>query len=440
MAFNNQPPVRQSMQREDFFRYAAKISSNPLDRVSPKSKAKIETVLSGTNRNQYFVDAHIHAFNHKNIPSGFAMTSFGVPTALMNLIASIFTKRTHKLVKSSPTEIIKSLLDIYYSSLKKKNALTEVFLVQLMMDMQRSITGEIEEDFNRQLNTIIKLRKDFQYSKSDFQFEGKDNLLPFLAVDPHNPEIYSIFISCFSKAINTTTIDGLEGTLPFVGVKIYPSLGYLPYHPTLMDIFEICEKKNIPVITHAGGSRTHLSSGEINLSRRIYDESTGNFEDKWQNRLTDWKTVKPPRTESGNIKDIFLSPETWKKVLYAYPNLKLSIAHLGSSDEWERINTPDRYESPIQTIKLIEKYNNVYCDFSYAFHKVKNLKWLKSQLNENFYLQNKVMYGSDYFLNEVEKGGTGKHLQNVMDEYSNEVYWENIIYKNALRFLFEVNL
>lgn len=53
----------------------------------------------------------------------------------------------------------------------------------------------------------------------------------------------------------------------FFGVKIYPSLGYLPSNPQLMEIFGLCEKKRIPVTAHCSGAIVHTGKGILKISR-----------------------------------------------------------------------------------------------------------------------------------------------------------------------------
>lgn len=188
----------------------------------------------------------MHAFTNKNIPRDFAITSTGISRDLLELASKIFVKRTHHLVNSTPTEIIDDLLSHYQQTLhlQENDSKPELFLVLLMMDMERGITGGVEEDFIGQMKKVLELKNDYQFSYgSDVDnFTGKDHLLPFLAIDPNNPDAFSLFLSAFAKTINDTDMDELEQTTPFVGIKIYPSLGYLPNHPTLMDIFEVCEE------------------------------------------------------------------------------------------------------------------------------------------------------------------------------------------------------
>lgn len=429
---SNNPPVRQSISREDFFKLAEKISNKPLTRISKSSASKIKSVLDGSNTTPFFVDVHMHAFNKKNIPSGFAMTSFGLPSELIDLAAAVFTRKTHQLVNASPEEIISELLSNYNSVLSTHQARPEIFLVLLMMDMQQGITGSIEHDMLDQLRSVLKLKKEFEYTYPlhNDKFTGQHHLLPFLAIDPNNPEAFTTFLSAFSKKVNTTGESELDEDTPFAGIKIYPSLGYLPNHPTLMDIFEICEKKNIPVTAHAGGVRTHTSYNKICLPRRIYNTANGSFRDEWQPEETNLIIGNRKR-----YKEIFLYPEVWEKVLYPYPDLRLNIAHFGSSDEWDNVEDPTKWNSIKQTIDLIKNYNHVYADFSYAFHKKENLKWLFNKIKDITILQNRVMYGSDFYLNEVEKGGTRDHLMNVIG-LINDQYKDKIFYKNAFEFIF----
>lgn len=432
---NNQPPVMQNMHKSIFLDNTSNISNNPLTRISTKTKTIVENVLNETNTLDLFVDVHMHAFNQDHIPADFTMTSMGLPKKLVDLATQVFKKKLHRLVRSSPSEILDDLLRSYNAVLTNvdDNTRPDIFLVLLMMDMERGITGGVKSNFLSQLRSVLQLKKEytFPYPHHNDRFDGRHHLLPFIAIDPNNPDAYSTFLSVFSKKINATEEPELDNTSPFVGVKIYPSLGYLPNHPVLMDIFEICQEKNIPVTTHAGGERTHTSYRKMVLPRSVFNEATQQHEDQYN---VDATNLFPNNNPSH--KEIFLFPETWRKVLNEYPQLKLNIAHCGSSEEWEDVDNPNTWNSIKQTFALIRDFGQVYADFSYSFTKKSNLLWLKRRLDGDTHLNQRIMYGSDFYLNEVEKGSTIDHvltLTKIMPRFE----YENVYYKNAFRFMFE---
>ncbi|MBK7465448.1 MAG: amidohydrolase family protein [Saprospiraceae bacterium] len=431
----NNPPVRQNISREMFFENAKRISANPLTRISNRTRTRVSSILANEGLYDAFVDVHMHAFTNKNIPRDFAITSTGISRDLLELASKIFVKRTHHLVNSTPAEIIDDLLSHYKQTLhlQENDSKPELFLVLLMMDMERGITGGVEEDFIGQMKKVLELKNDYQFSyESDVDnFTGKDHLLPFLAIDPNNPDAFSLFLSAFAKTINDTDMDELEQTTPFVGIKIYPSLGYLPNHPTLMDIFEVCEEKSIPVTAHAGGERTHTSYKVMNLPRSEYDATNDRYIDKWDAPL-----VALEKNRNKYYKPILLYPDRWRPVLDANPELKLNIAHFGSSDEWANNNDPDTWNSLDQTFRLIQDFSSVYADFSYAFAKKKNMQYLKRRIDGDRYLATRVMYGSDFYLNEIMRGTVRDHLNNVLNIMPRPDY-PNIYFSNAIRFMFE---
>lgn len=150
----------------------------------------------------------------------------------------------------------------------------------------------------------------------------------------------------------------------FSGVKVYPPLGFDPWpkereaRKKVECLYEYCSLKRIPVTTHCsdGGFRT------VDLADALE----------------------------------YTSPARWSQVLSRYPGLKLNFAHMGNtgrSTGWNRM-----------IVDLIERYENVYTDFSCR------------GLNESFYLClgrninrmppvsreklfRRILFGSDFMIN-----------------------------------------
>ncbi len=110
-----------------------------------------------------------------------------------------------------------------------------------------------------------------------------DRIVPFYGIDPRRPGAADLF----EKAIKEWNVRG---------IKLHPSVGYLPHERTCYAIYELCTAFDVPVIFHAGPcSYPHLYS---RYTRPIdFDEVATDFPnmgmiiahaagDWWQEALT----------------------------------------------------------------------------------------------------------------------------------------------------------
>jgi predicted TIM-barrel fold metal-dependent hydrolase len=208
-----------------------------------------------------------------------------------------------------------------------------------------------------------------------------DRLLPFVALDPNNPDMELLFEKAFSDEY------------AFFGVKIYPVLGYLPSHPRLMDVFEQCERLGIPVTTHCGGHSTRAVGSVFDLPFRRYD-ATGQPVDDVQTQSFDNENDK------GRF---FNDPAHWKPVLEHFPNLRLNLAHFGGDEEWIRFAASKPDTRVHRIVDLMEHYPNVYADVSFLLHLVEKphlgfLHAFEELAREKELVSCRTLYGSDYYM------------------------------------------
>ncbi|MDA9774227.1 amidohydrolase, partial [Saprospiraceae bacterium] len=212
--------------------------------------------------------------------------------------------------------------------------------------------------------------------------------------------------------------------------KIYTPLGYMPTDPTLMDIFEICEKKNIPVMTHVGGYRTKTEFTNFKVGDREY-KADGSFVDTYTP-----VTIR----DKSNIKNLLIQPMLWKRVLDKFPKLKVCFAHMGDKDEWAnfRKNPQDFNNHVWQTLDLIKnpKYN-AFADISYSFTVKRNVKLVKEWMKDPI-LSKKLLFGSDFYLTEVEKRKTKESFEHLVDQINPATEaWKKLSYENTCNYLFK---
>ncbi len=345
-----------------------------MDRVPQPLKERLE------DPNMIF-DVHAHVFNEKDLPDKFLKLRFDASKVTVDLVALLVgiadkipfvplpdLSRVLNRIRKSEKEHLELTLDAY-----RQCGYEPIFNV-LMMDM-----GGI-------WNIKAKLRsvEEQMIALAQFRDQHPDKVLPFVALDPRtNDNMEELFVKAF-KDHN------------YFGVKIYPSLGYLPSHPRLMNIFEVCEAKSIPVTTHCSSGKTRASSKEIELVWIAYEN--GKQVQKNCRKVFD-------NHKADTYKDFFNGPERWLPVLKAFPKLKLNFAHFGGEGEWEK-HKKAKENTWIPTILDFlknETYPNVYADFSFT-NSFKHYNYtMKEWMQQHDHVRDRVLHGTDYFLTATER-------------------------------------
>ena len=258
----------------------------------------------------------------------------------------------------------------------------------LMMDFQphpgAGIKGKANKTFSEQIEDMQKLTE---------KYPGR--ILPFLAVDPRRPEVLeNFFFPAFESGV-------------FGGVKLYPSLGYLPSHPVLMDLYQICVDKKIPVTVHCG-------TGAVSSSWRYLKNIPGfRYDQKNPAAPAEFSEQTCWFFSSHAFADYFNHPDRWKPVLERFPDLRLNLAHFGSTVEWEKYLNNQDNSWPSRIMDLIYRYPHVYTDISYNISAREQHKLLRELLLRNPRLQERVLFGSDYFM--VVKEG---HFRTILADFT----------------------
>lgn len=378
------PTQNQSTPRERFIKAAEKISPNYEDRLSVKTLEK----LKGGN---LFFDIHAHCFTFQNVPKNFTrLQLIKVPHGFFK---SWLYKFLGKFIKEpdsgifaffsvgayyNSTLITKKLLNNYSNFFKGKNEEKHFIVGMLSMNMEYAISQEIPENHEQQLKDLTKTCQYFDHAK---KLKYTASILPFIGLDPNNKETYNLFLDAFANN---------HFTHPIFGIKIYPTLGFLPSHPTLMDVCEVAEQKQIPITTHCGGAATKTDAHKVDI-KSMQINGVGELE------------LKEEMFE-GSAKDdyveFFNGPDRWLPVLKKFPKLRLNIAHFGSSDQWERYldNNNDPTNHVFQTLKLVEGNENVFADISYTFFDKIALTKIRDLMIAHPIFQKKFLFGSDFYM------------------------------------------
>lgn len=405
----------QNMTRDKFFERVQGLSDDYQSRLHPVVKKRLE--------GDVFFDVHAHCFNVDQVPSNFLQKRIQIPYKLLrNVVVRGLTKAfsfirpvsmLSKIVYRRPTMIARTLVNCYHDVFKNNQERDRhVVVVMLSMNMDHGIQGDKHKNFRHQLASLGKVGNHFIDHRKGRKANG--SILPYVAIDPNREDAYEVFLNAFETNSFGKNIYGY----PFFGVKLYPSLGYLPSHPILMDIFKVCSEKNIPVLTHCGGISTRTDALKVQIKGL---DQQGNPIDTYHSFDLAQK--------GDDYEPYFLMPDLWRPVLDQYPNLRLNIAHLGSNKQWKEFLTftnPDdpkiKHNFVYQTLQIIQEYKEVYADISYSLaednnlHKIKALMDAQDQIanhpNPTYQIIDKLMFGSDYYLMFMEQ-----HINGAMNDF-----------------------
>lgn len=174
-------------------------------------------------------------------------------------------------------------------------------LVALMMDIVA--TPEPERD---RRNFLAQVK-----GTSEAALARPGRIFPFIAVNPNRSDHFAVM----RRAIETSG---------FVGVKLYPSLGYEMTTSAMDAVLDYCDSEDVPIVVHT---------------------TAGGF------------SKSPQAAEFSN-------PRAWLPLLEKRPGLRVSFAHCGG---WGGLCAQDVAQVPWwnDVLTMIKARDNVYGDLSY---------------------------------------------------------------------------
>ena len=350
------------------------------------------------------IDCHCHIFNNDCVPiAGMLASRFGIAigkraSRLIDDIKSgnsIGSWRDDLTDLSFDMQSIRSLFDF-----QEKDNLRFIlehidnflaFLKIGIMDIPRILEGMVQNASG--IDVWVPLMMDMSHAyhpyrqpvcsfesqrkiMSQLTLDARGRIMPFYAFDPRSgpPDP----VETLQEAIET------QG---FVGVKLYPPLGFKPMgnddpaiEHALMRLYEYCcqnTKAPIPITSHcswAAGVYSNERVPGINNIRTYYRDMAG--------------------------------PSHWEKALKRFPSLKLNLAHFGGLGEWEamaRGDTPHKnWVDPVTA--LIKHYDNVYTDFSYNGIPTTDLAdaYRNIVLEKTRGIEQKLLLGSDWYMSRMQ--------------------------------------
>ncbi|MBW2974682.1 amidohydrolase [Candidatus Woesearchaeota archaeon] len=305
-----------------------------------------------------FVNVHCHMLNFKFIPDEFFKTRAPIRERLLRshtlawlarLINFITPFRKYNRLHELLALYRKDIFEVA-AHLKKEMEDAGIKLsVPLMMDLEyASFQKKPEIPYRHQIELVSRIA---------LEYPGE--IMPFVMVDPRRDRASDM------------TITALE-EFGFLGVKMYPPLGYHPYHKAFFNepsvnrelkaIYSYCQDNDIPITVHCSSGGAY--SNELMRCEQVRKEIT--------------------------------HPLNWRKVLQDFPGLNLNLAHFGG----DFMDIGDKGSWSYEIMKMMSDFKHVFADLSYHDEALKKgskeyFKLLNSVIKKPG-IRNRVLFGTDW--------------------------------------------
>jgi predicted TIM-barrel fold metal-dependent hydrolase len=307
--------------------------------------------------------------------------------ALVGILVRYRYKITQKHIKDN----LFASKDNYYDEMSESGK--NYFISPLVVDYDKWVNDEAKAMLSDQIEVMVLNNRLHQ-----------GRLLPFVPFDPWREIVKNDELFDPLKLVKTAIEE--EG---FIGVKIYPPMGFWPIGNTDMDndhypegvppqfgkkvddvlhqIYSYCQQNCVPITTHCSRSMGTADG---------YDDRA--------------------------------HPKYWGKVADKFEGIKINLGHFGGNDWWE-----------YTVVDLAKKHSNVYADLSYASYVLDRSEWeyrigkLREHIdgcdNENqdampYHIKDKMMFGTDWSMLCLVEG-----YENYLNEF--EGFYAEVVDNNA---------
>jgi len=351
------------------------------------------------------IDTHPHVVNFKVCPDKVVEVVSGVPSVEgilrskpVKFIIDVFVKVKNKVFKvffclsKNPYPEFAKLDEMLLIFKKLLYKVGDVELNKEMKDAGIELSTPLMIDF--EYATIEKAKPELAYG---MQIEimkriAKNNygrIMPFIGFDPRREDAVNFVKWClFEKG--------------FLGVKMYPKLGFHPSHRTLYnslktnntlyDFYDMCQEHQIPITVHC-------SSGGV-----FSETLVGKCEER----------------------DTLVHPTAFEEVFEIFPDIYLNFAHSGGDSKWISY-----------IVKYMQGYPNIFSDVAYN-DKAHSSGFINYFVKLNQLLcsavGDRIMFGSDWPM--IRHTWTIKEFMSPFLKYVDEDNKDRFFYQNAIRFLF----
>ncbi|MBV4360500.1 amidohydrolase family protein [Pinibacter aurantiacus] len=412
---------------------------------------------------QYY-NVHTHSFTMNNAPKDFLQLY--LPKAVANLVDKITDVQAGSWLIQKILENVGGNGGKRYASFlkigKSRNQL-EVFrqlkdqykdtsfkFVALTMEMEQCGAGKSSSGYEGQLEEIISVKKQFP-----------DNLLLFLGIDPrwksNGFELRDTVIKYFEQKID---VGNNRTVYPFVGLKMYPSMGFYPFDEKLKPTFAWAAENNVPVLSHCNflGGIYNNDAGFINTIIKSNDPYNGNamyppngvtYSD--QKKFGRWIMGRQKSRNNLNRCSYFMEPYAFYTLMdYFKKNgtpLKLCLAHFGGGNQINAILKPEKADEEdlrpygaknenwyTQIKSMMTEFPSLYTDISYALADETIHDQMIADIQNPSYA-GRVMFGTDYFLTEREGPEMGTYEKFRHDASVSGNAWDIAAHYSIEKFL-----
>lgn len=353
-----------------------------------------------------YYNCHIHVFTDDDVPNRF------LPLGIVKILRSaVGYKAASAIMKNIIFWNENDILDRYnkFVTTGRMGSQQNIFekcrpfypedtrFIVLPMDMAYMGAGDVPRPYTEQLKKLYELSKTYP------------QIIPFVHVDPRREGILGIVKQCVES-------------WNFRGIKLYPPLGVFPFDERFDPIYEYCQEKNLPILTHCSPYNPVHYKGKKKDIRKLLE-----------------KSKKPVNTKKKSKKDLcshFTFPGNFKYVVEKFPELKICFGHFGSQYSWDQyIHHPEEKDNWLRIIRdMCIDYKNFYADISFTMADMKYFSLLKVMLT-NDKLSKKILFGSDYYMVEVESNERRFGLE--LRAYLGEENFNKIAVENPKAFLGE---
>ncbi len=271
-----------------------------------------------------------------------------------------------------------------------------------------------------------------------------DQIYPFYSIDPRRDHEFK---------------DGIIGEIkryvgkdkPFVGLKLYTSLGYSPTDPALYgggqheSVYGWCESESVPITVHCSytgfshmcsccnikGDVYYPAAGKVVPAELLYEEGLIPFD----------KSIKKCCLFDVAEERLLLlnHPKLWRKVLEKYPKLRINLAHCGGKEQLVKYAKGDSTGFWAEDIiDMVCTYPNVYADLS-CFDTSKDNDQSLTMVHDEVYCklppraQKKLLYGSDFYMIFLYDQALDHYHRNFVDAFGSD--FGTISEENPIGFL-----
>jgi uncharacterized protein len=359
-------------------------------------------------------NCHSHTFNARYVPKKFLAIEMDERAAVIVgrlMKTPVLNKATVAIISRLGPNYrkyagflsvgIKKTQDMVFEEMQKAYP-KGTRIVALPLNFQFMGAGELDVNYEQQLDDLLQVRA-----------KNPNECLPFVFIDPRmgTAQQNRAFVE---KYLNRG----------FVGIKLYPSLGYYPYDPRLEEVYRFAEEKEVPIMVHCSKGGIFYNGEELEYEH-LHPQT---FNSKFPPRISG--DNKTPRDK---FKDNFLQPYNYEAVLDKFPRLKICFAHYGGDSELELQikNKPNWYA---ELKDLMKRYENVYVDISYTLHEAKYREKFLNDLSDPV-LRNRIMYGTDFFMTLREDNVTERDLYtDTLKHFGNDNF-QQIAVTNVEKYL-----